>query len=121
MSKIRVAILGVVAVALLAWAMPALAHNSKATATVNVKAGSPSPFSFTLSSKTAKHGVVTFVVKNEGQLPHDFKIAGKQTKLLQPGTSQTLKVTFNKAGSYPYLCTVSGHAAAGMKGALRVT
>jgi uncharacterized cupredoxin-like copper-binding protein len=29
-------------------------------------------------------------------------------------------VTFSKAGTYPYLCTVPGHAAAGMKGVLRV-
>jgi len=29
-------------------------------------------------------------------------------------------VTISKAGSYPYLCTVPGHAAAGMKGVLRV-
>ena len=42
-----------------------------------------------------------------------------QTKLIQPGASETLKVTL-KAGAYPYLCTVSGHAAAGMKGTLRV-
>jgi uncharacterized cupredoxin-like copper-binding protein len=30
-------------------------------------------------------------------------------------------VTFLKAGKYPYLCTVTGHAAAGMKGTFTVT
>ena len=31
-----------------------------------------------------------------------------------------MKVTFKKKGSYRFLCTVSGHAAAGMKGTFRV-
>jgi len=95
--------------------------ESAATSTrLSVAAGSPAEFAFKLSTLTVRRGVVTFVVKNDGQLPHDFAIAGKQTKLLQPGKSQALKVTFTKAGSYPYRCTVSGHAAAGMKGTLRV-
>ena len=29
-------------------------------------------------------------------------------------------VTFKKKGKYPYLCTVPGHAAAGMKGVFTV-
>jgi uncharacterized cupredoxin-like copper-binding protein len=123
MSKIRVATLGLVAaVVMLAWAVPALAQHSKATSTVTVSAGSPSPFSFTLSTKSVKHGSVTFVVKNTGKgLQHDFKINGKKTPLISPGKSATLTVTFAKAGSYPYQCTVPGHAAAGMKGTLKVT
>jgi len=114
--------MGMVAfVAVLAWALPAAAQNGAASATtVTVTAGSPSEFAFKLSAKTVKAGVVTFKVTNKGQLPHDFKIAGKTTKLLQTNKSQTLKITFKKAGKYPYLCTVSGHAAAGMKGVLRV-
>jgi predicted lipoprotein with Yx(FWY)xxD motif/plastocyanin len=97
----------------------AAATAARAT-TLTVAAGSPTEFGFKLSQLTVPTGVVTFVVTNDGQLPHDFKIAGKQTKLLQSGQSQTLKITFTKAGAYPYLCTVSGHAAAGMKGTLRV-
>jgi uncharacterized cupredoxin-like copper-binding protein len=123
MSKFRVATLGLLAaVAMLVWTLPAMAHHSRAAATVTVSAGKPSPFSFTLSTKTVKHGTVTFVVKNAGAgLQHDFKINGKKTPLLSPGKSATLKVTFAKAGSYPYSCTVPGHAAAGMKGTLKVT
>ena len=56
-----------------------------------------------------------------GALPHNFKINGKSTKLLSGGQSQNLTVTFAKPGKYPYLCTVTGHAAAGMKGTLTVT
>lgn len=90
------------------------------TTKLAVSAGSPSEFRFKLSKLRVPTGVVTFVVTNKGHLPHDFKIAGKRTKLLQPGKRQTLKVTFKKKGSYRFLCTVSGHAAAGMKGTLRV-
>jgi len=124
MSKMRVALLGVVAaVAMMAWALPATAHQSRANATVTVSAGSASsPFVFKLSTTTVKHGTVTFAVKNTGVgLSHDFKINGKKTPLLAPGKSATLTVTFAKAGSYPYSCTVPGHAAAGMKGTLKVT
>jgi uncharacterized cupredoxin-like copper-binding protein len=67
------------------------------------------------------HGTVTFKVVNKGALQHDFSINGKKTALINPKGSATLTVTFAKAGSYPYTCTVPGHAAAGMKGTLKVT
>jgi uncharacterized cupredoxin-like copper-binding protein len=123
MVRYRIGLLALVAVCVpLAWALPALATQSAARAsTVTVTAGKPSEFHFTLSKKTVPHGTVTFKVTNKGALPHDFKIGGKKTKLLTPGQSATLKVTFAKKGSFPYLCTVTGHAAAGMKGTLKVT
>jgi uncharacterized cupredoxin-like copper-binding protein len=122
MKKIRVLTLGLVATALLVWALPATAQRSAAKATVvKVTAGKPSEFRFTVSLKSVKHGAVTFAVTNGGALPHDFKIGTKKTKLLVPGQSQNLTVTFAKAGKYPYLCTVTGHADAGMKGTLTVT
>ena len=62
---------------------------------------------------------MTFTVKNAGKLPHDFKIGGKKTPLLNPGKSAKLTVTL-KAGKAAYSCTVAGHAAAGMKGNLTV-
>ncbi len=95
-------------------------NSSKRATKVTVAAGSPSEFRFKLSKLRVPTGVVTFVVRNTGHLPHDFKISGKRTKLLQPGKSQVLKVTFSKPGPYKFLCTVTGHAAAGMKGTLRV-
>jgi uncharacterized cupredoxin-like copper-binding protein len=122
MIKNRLGVLALVVVtAALVWALPAAAQQSAAKATkVTVTAGTPTEFKFKLSKTSVPKGVVTFVVTNKGSLPHDFKIAGKVTKLLQNGKSQTLKITFKKAGKYPYLCTVSGHAAAGMKGTLTV-
>ncbi|MDP9336811.1 MAG: plastocyanin/azurin family copper-binding protein [Actinomycetota bacterium] len=89
-----------------------------ATTTVSVKAGE---MYFKLSTKTlAKPGKVTFVVTNAGHLVHDFTIGGKTTPLLQPGKTARLVITFKKKGNYPYLCTVPGHAAAGMKGTFTV-
>ncbi len=118
MIKFRVATLGVaVAVAVLAFAVPAMAHQSRSTGSVTVTAGD---IWFKVSTKSVAAGSVTFKVKNSGKLQHDFKIAGKKTALLNGGQSATLTVTLKK-GSYPYSCTVPGHAAAGMKGTLKVT
>ena len=67
---------------------------------------------------TAK--TVVFKVTNVGKLPHDFKISGRKTALIAPGKTATLRVNFPVAGKYPYLCTVPGHAAAGMKGVFTI-
>jgi uncharacterized cupredoxin-like copper-binding protein len=61
-------------------------------------------------------GRTTFKIVNRGQGSHNFKIAGKTTKLLSTGQRATLTVTLRKGKRYPYLCTVPGHATLGMKG-----
>jgi uncharacterized cupredoxin-like copper-binding protein len=78
-------------------------------------------FKFTFLPRTVRKGVVTFKLKNTGKLPHDLKIAGKKSKMIAPGKTGLLRVTFAKAGTFAYLCTVPGHAAGGMKGKLRVS
>ena len=89
-----------------------------AATTVQVKGGE---FFFRLSTKSAaKPGKVTFVFKNIGHVLHDFRINGKQTPLIQPGKTARLVVTFKKKAKYAYLCTVPGHAEAGMKGTFTV-
>ena len=89
-----------------------------AATTIQVRGGE---FFFKLSTKTlAKPGKATFAFKNVGHVSHDFKINGKKTPLIQPGMTTRIVVTFKKKGKYPYLCTVFGHAAAGMKGVLTV-
>ncbi|HET8873979.1 MAG TPA: PQQ-binding-like beta-propeller repeat protein [Gaiellaceae bacterium] len=77
-------------------------------------------FKFTLSTQTVRTGKVTFKVVNNGGIPHNMRINGQQTPNIDPGSSATLAVTFTKPGKYPYLCTIPGHAAAGMKGVLTV-
>jgi uncharacterized cupredoxin-like copper-binding protein len=98
-------------------AVPALGSRS-VTTTVTVRA---SEFKFVLSRKRVPKGTVIFKVTNRGSIAHDFKINGKKTLLIQPGKSRTLRVVFTRAKRYPYLCTIPGHAAAGMKGTLTVT
>lgn len=78
-------------------------------------------FKFTLSRTTVPRGVVSFTVVNRGDTPHDFKIAGKKTPIYAPGKRGTLRITFSRAGRYPYICAVPGHTSLGMKGTLRVT
>ena len=73
-------------------------------------------FKFKIAPAAVKAGRVTFRVVNRGQASHNFKIAGKTTKILGTGQSATLVVTLGKGKRYPYLCTVPGHATLGMKG-----
>ena len=87
-----------------------------AATTIQVKGGE---FFFRLSSKTVKPGKATFVFKNIGHVSHNFKINGRRTPLIGPGRTAKLVVTLKK-GRYPYLCTVPGHAAAGMEGVVTV-
>jgi uncharacterized cupredoxin-like copper-binding protein/cytochrome c553 len=77
-------------------------------------------FKFKLSKTKVPTGVVVFTVVNKGKTTHDFKIAGKKTPKIKPGKSAKLTVTFKKAGRNSYICTLPGHAAAGMKGVLAV-
>ena len=124
MTRFRIGFFALVALTAVAvWALPAMAKDStmKIT-TITVTAGKPTSFAFRLSKKTAPKGIVVFKVTNgdSSSLPHDFKIAGRKTKMLQAGQSATLRIVFAKAGAYPYVCTVTGHAAAGMKGVFKV-
>jgi uncharacterized cupredoxin-like copper-binding protein len=97
-------------------AAPAPGQTATVAATVNVVA---TEFKFTLSRPTVPHGTIVFNVANKGKIAHDFSIDGKTTPLIAPGKSATLSVTLS-SGSLPYVCTVPGHAAAGMKGSLTV-
>jgi uncharacterized cupredoxin-like copper-binding protein len=99
-------------------AVAALGSASKTAVTVT--AGKPAELKFKLSATSAPKGVIAFKVTNKGSLEHDFKIAGKKTTRLKPGASKTLTVTITKPGKYTFMCTVTGHAAAGMKGTFTV-
>jgi uncharacterized cupredoxin-like copper-binding protein len=93
--------------------------GARSTATT-VRVTAKDTLRFVLSRKTAPHGKTIFKVTNKGRLRHDFKIAGKKTKLLGHNQTATLTVRLRK-GKHPYSCTVPGHAAAGMKGVFRST
>ena len=104
-------------VALLSVPVAAPTAAAPAATTVTVKM---TDFKFALSKKSVAKGTVTFKLVNKGKVDHDFKIAGKKSKLIKPGRSGTLKVKLSK-GKKAYICTVAGHAALGMKGSLKVT
>jgi len=117
----KITLLAVLAAALMV-AAPAIAATQHSAATkattITVKA---TEFKFALSKTSAPKGTVNFKVTNKGKVDHDFKINGKKTKLLSPGKSATLIVTLKKGKKYSYVCTVPGHAAAGMKGTFKAT
>lgn len=113
-----------------------LASRSRGVVLVDVTAGKPSELHFALSKhSTLSAGTVTFNVRNAGKTLHDFKVctapltgpastnacAGKATKMLRPGQKTTLTIALTKSGTYEYLCSVPGHAAAGMRGHLTVS
>lgn len=78
-----------------------------------------------LSQLSVSAGVVTFTVTNEGSIPHAFEVEGqgieKETEVIQPGASVTLKLTL-KAGTYDVYCPVGGdsHKRMGMETHLKV-
>jgi uncharacterized cupredoxin-like copper-binding protein len=116
-------VIAAASVALLAAELPAATGArtpSATTAASTADSVKATEFKYALGKTKVSRGTVTFKVKNSGHVKHDFKINGKKTKLLSPGASTTLKVSFSKAGRYTYLCTVPGHAQAGMKGKLTV-
>jgi uncharacterized cupredoxin-like copper-binding protein len=116
MRKHAIRYLSVLAV--VALAALSLAQIASAATTVQV---SGKEYSFKLSTKSlAKPGTVTFNFKNAGHMQHDFSINGKKTKMIGPGKTAKLTVTFKKKGNYRYICTVPGHAALGMKGVFAV-
>jgi len=92
-------------------------NSSEAVTRVTVKA---TEFKFTLSRRSVPTGTVIFTVVNKGKIAHNFKIGNKRTRVIAPRKSATLRVTFKKKARYLYLCTIPGHAAAGMKGFLSV-
>ncbi len=75
------------------------------------------------ASATATAGQVTISSLNKSSTPHDIAITG-------PGVSQVGKIVANgststvsanlKPGKYTFFCTVPGHRAAGMVGAITV-
>jgi uncharacterized cupredoxin-like copper-binding protein len=76
---------------------------------------SETEFKIMLASRSMSAGTYTFVVKNDGKIPHDFAIkGGAKTKLIPPGGSAQLDVLL-KPGKYHFYCSVPGHEQAGMK------
>jgi plastocyanin len=104
--------------------IPANAAGAGSFTTLNVAADPTGQLKFDTSSLTAKEGTLTINFTNRASIGHNFTIErdGKvvaATPTFQGGT-KTLKVGLSP-GTYTFLCTVPGHAAAGMKGTLTIS
>ena len=66
---------------------------------------------------------LVLTVRNDGDSPHDFAIPGLNLRLvgIAPGTTRTVELNADRAGSYPFLCDIPGHAQLGQRGVLTVT
>lgn len=83
---------------------------------------------FVPNSFTATVGEpVTVTLVNRGQQRHDLTFMSLHMPglegveaILEPGESRTLTLKFDQPGTHTFQCSVPGHAAAGMTGALFV-
>ena len=100
----------------------ALRHTPGEPAAVSAKL---SEWKVELSQPSIAAGIVTFTVTNAGSVPHAFEVEGqgieKETEVIQPGASATLKLTL-KPGNYDVYCPVGGdsHKHLGMETHLKV-
>jgi uncharacterized cupredoxin-like copper-binding protein len=79
-------------------------------------------WAFDPSPLVARAGLITFRIKNEGSVEHNFVVEGKpeaQVDAIEPGKSKTL-TTELAAGQYTVFCNLPGHREAGMHGPLNV-
>jgi plastocyanin len=86
-------------------------------------AADPSAFAFDTTALTAKPGKVTIDFDNPSAIPHNVVIEedGKELAGFEPIAEGKESVSADlKPGTYTFLCTVPGHAEAGMEGSLTV-
>jgi len=86
-------------------------------------AADPSDIAFDTTSLSSRHGEVTIDFDNPAALEHNVAIEqdGKQIAISETIAKGKTSVTAELApGTYTFLCTVPGHAEAGMEGVLTV-
>jgi mono/diheme cytochrome c family protein len=92
-----------------------------ANGTLDIPAEPTGQLLYQYKNATAPAGPLAINSQNKSQTPHDISVQGQATgKVVKGGGTSTIKVNL-KPGKYTFLCTVPGHAAAGMKGTLTVT
>lgn len=96
--------------------------GGEAGTTLHVKASSTA-LAFNTTKLEAKAGEVTIDFKNPSAIPHNVVIEqnGKELSGFDPiAEGEESETADLKPGTYTFLCTVPGHAAAGMEGTLVV-
>lgn len=97
--------------------------ESRTVATTLKLTADPSQVAFDTTELTAKSGKVTIDFDNPSALEHDVAIeqGGKQIAISETITEGSTSVSADlKPGTYTFLCTVPGHAEAGMEGTLTI-
>jgi len=97
--------------------------ESGASATTLKLAADPTQIAFDTTELSAKAGEVTIDFDNPSALEHDVAIeqGGKQIAISETITEGSTSVSADlEPGTYTFLCTVPGHAEAGMEGTLTV-
>ncbi len=106
----------------LAGAVSAVHLAAGAATTVRVSA---KEFLFVPKQFTASAGEVTFVVKNEGAIEHNFIVEDASKKkvaeiaVLEPAQTVEVHATL-RSGAYIIYCSLPGHREVGMTGTLAV-
>lgn len=83
---------------------------------------------FTPSELDAQVGVpLTVRITNRGTVRHDLSFPSLHMpgldgveSILEPGETRTVTLRFDEPGSHTFICSLPGHAAAGMTGAVFV-
>jgi plastocyanin len=97
--------------------------ESRTVATTLKLAADPTQIAFDTTELTAKSGKVTIDFDNPSALEHDVAIEqdGKQIAISETIAKGKTSVSADlEPGTYTYLCTVPGHAEAGMEGTLTI-
>jgi len=125
MQKARLLTALIVAILVIAPVVMAIAGRglaAPAPVRIEVKARE---FLFDPKELSARPVEVTFAVKNEGSIEHNFIIedANRRTvaqiPVIEVGKTEELKVTL-RPGTYTIACNLPGHKDAGMIGTLKV-
>lgn len=103
----------------------AAAAPTGATTHLSIAANPGGMLMFTKKTLTARAGTVIVAFTNKSPLGHNFTVKSSSGTIVGAtptfsGGTKTLTLHL-KAGTYGFLCTVPGHAAAGMTGTLTVT
>jgi plastocyanin len=102
---------------------PGASSGAGASATTLKLAADPAALAFDKEELSAKAGKVTIDFDNPSAIPHNVVIEedGKELAGFEPIVEGEESVSADlQAGTYSYICTVPGHAEAGMAGTLTV-
>lgn len=126
--KLILGMVVVAAVAVVAVASALSGQRARDAATSGVAAIALEDLRFVPNRLDARIGVPLRVqLTNQGLERHDLNfpslhMPGLQgvESILEPGETRTITLSFDKPGTHTFICTVPGHAASGMTGAVYV-